>query len=197
MTTEPTDQELVRRSLDGHPAAFTELVHRYTGRVYGVAMGMLRDPVEAEDIVQETFLAAWRKLDTFHLDASFRAWLLRIATNACLMKLRTRRRRPEVSLEQRRPGFAEDGHHERAVVDWSPLADVSLGDAELGERIRAAVDDLPDKHRAVILLADYEHLSMLEIADALDLTVSNVKTRLHRARLAVREALDVYLAGRA
>ncbi len=192
-----TDLELVALAQEGQHAAFEVLVRRYSSRVHGIGLSMLREDAAARDITQETFLSAWRKLHTFRQQASFRAWLFRIATNACLMKLRYHRRRPEVPLTIRGPGFGEDGEHERPVVDWSPLADELMEDEELGRKIRGAIDDLPDKYRTVIVLADYQHLSMKEIAAALDLTVSNVKTRLHRARLAVREELSVYLAGRA
>ncbi len=192
-----TDLDLVAAAQEGDNAAFEVLVRRYTSRVHGIGLSMLREDAAARDITQETFLSAWRKLHTFRRQASFRAWLFRIATNACLMRLRYHRRRPEVPLTVRGPDFSEDGEHERPVVDWSPLADELMQDEELGQRIRSAIDDLPDKYKAVIVLADYQHLSMREIADTLELTVSNVKTRLHRARLAVREDLSEYLAGRA
>ncbi len=195
--TDLDDLELVDLARDGHDGAFDVLVRRYSGRVHAIGLSMMREDAAARDITQETFLSAWRKLHTFRQQASFRAWLFRIATNACLMKMRYHRRRPEVPLTLRAPGFSDDGEHERPVEDWSPLADQLLEDHELGQRIRASIAELPDKYRMVIVLADYQHLSMKEIADSLALTVSNVKTRLHRARLAVREDLSEYLAGRA
>ncbi len=188
------EARLVQAARDGDTRAFEQLVRRYAGRVHAIGLSMLRDDARAQDIVQVTFLSAWRKLDTFRLESSFKAWICRIATNACLMHLRSRRRRPEVPLTVGRD--EEDGPRERPVVDWSPLADKLLEDRELGERIREAVGRLPEKYRIVVVLADYEHLSMREIAETLDLTVSNVKTRLHRARLAIRADLDAYLAGR-
>ena len=177
-------------------AAFAELVHQQSGRVFAIAIRMLRNEQDARDVVQETFLNVWRSLDSFRGDAPLAGWLSRIATNSALVRLRTRRRKPETSLELPGPSYAEDGHHERAIVDWSPLADEVAVNDELGRRIRDAVDALPDGYRTVLVLADYEELSMKEIADALELTVPNVKTRLHRARLAVRERLATYLAGR-
>jgi RNA polymerase sigma-70 factor (ECF subfamily) len=195
MNTQLTDLHLVELTLAGSHEAFEVLVHRYACAIHGLAASMLRSEVEAQDVVQETFLAAFRKLESFSRSSPFRAWLYRIATNACLMRLRSRRRRPEVSLQLRSPGFDEEDHHERPVVDWSPLADKLLQDRELGERIRGEVERLPEKYRAVLVLADYHHLSMRDIALSLDLTVPNVKTRLHRARLSVREGLDAYLAG--
>ncbi len=191
------DLDLVDLAQAGDNAAFEVLVRRYSGRVHAIGLSMMREDAAARDITQEAFLSAWRKLHTFRQQASFRAWLFRIATNACLMKMRYHRRRPEVPLTIRGPGFSDDGEHERPVVDWSPLADKLMEDHELGNRIRSTIAELPDKYRMVIVLADYQHLSMREIGDALDLSISNVKTRLHRARLAVREELSDYLAGRA
>lgn len=190
------DADLVEATLRGDYGAFEQLFLRHSDRVYSVAMGILRDEAEAQDALQETFLSAFRKLSSFRSESPFRAWLLRITTNTCLMRLRSRRRRPEVPLEVRSPSFADDGHFERAVVDWSPLAEKALEDHELGERLRAAVEELPEKYRVVLMLADYEHLSMQEIAELLHLTVPAVKTRLHRARLGVREAVTDYLDGR-
>ncbi|MCB9791898.1 MAG: sigma-70 family RNA polymerase sigma factor [Alphaproteobacteria bacterium] len=191
----PSDQALVAATLDGSYQAFEELFRRYSDRVYGIALGMVRDDAEAQDVVQETFLNAFRKLHTFRQESPFRGWLFRIATNSALMRLRTRRRRPEVSLQVKSPGFQDDGHHERPIVDWSPLAPKLMENKELGERLRASVDQLPDKYRVVLMLADYEHLSMKEIADQMEISVPAVKTRLHRARLAVRADLDDYLSG--
>ena len=193
--SEPHDLELVDRTLAGDASAFEVLVKRYASGIFGLARGMLRNDAEAQDIVQDTFLAAFRKLSTFRRESSFKSWLYRIASNACLMKLRSRRRRPEVPLVTRSAGFDEEGHHERPVVDWSPIADEKLETRQLGEHIRTAVDELPEKYRIVLLLADYEKLSMKQIAERLDLTVPNVKTRLHRARLAVRASLASYVAG--
>jgi RNA polymerase sigma-70 factor (ECF subfamily) len=190
------DADLVEATLRGDYGAFEQLFLRHSDRVYSVAMGILRDEAEAQDALQESFLSAFRKLASFRRESPFRAWLLRITTNTCLMRLRSRRRRPEVPLEVRSPSFADDGHFERTVVDWSPLAEKALEDHELGERLRAAVEELPEKYRVVLMLADYEHLSMQEIAELLHLTVPAVKTRLHRARLGVREAVTDYLDGR-
>ena len=182
-------------------SAFAALVHRYSGRLYGLAQGMLRNEQDARDVVQETFLQVHRRLDGFRGEASFKTWLFRIATNGALMKLRRRRRKPETTLELPEldaadPTSAAGRSAPRELSDPRPLADQVHEQAELGARIRAAVDALPEGYRQVLILADYQHLSMQEIARALELTVPNVKTRLHRARLAVRATLQEYLAGR-
>lgn len=190
---EQEDVDLVELTLAGTYPAFEVLFRRYNGRAYGIALGMVRNDAEAQDIVQETFLSAFRKLHTWRRESPFRGWLFRIATNASLMRLRSRRRRPEVPLEVRTPGFNDDGHHERPVVDWTPLANQQLEDHELGEHIRRGIAGLPEKYKVVLVMADFEHLSMKQIAENLDLTVPAVKTRLHRARLAVRQSLTEYL----
>ncbi|NOY27921.1 MAG: sigma-70 family RNA polymerase sigma factor [Oligoflexia bacterium] len=199
MTHTPLDKladlELVDRVQHDDPQAFAILVHRYSGRLYGIAMGMVRNEQDARDVVQETFLNVHRKLDGFRGDASFKTWICRIATNNALMKLRRRRRKPETSLEINDPSRPEEEPRERDVVDIRPLADKVHENRELGRQIRLAVDALPEKYREVLLLADYQHMSMRDIGDTLDLTIPNVKTRLHRARMAVRKALRDYVAG--
>lgn len=192
--SQPEPPDLLDRLRAGDEAAFAWLVHRYSGKVYAIGLSMLRNEQDARDVLQETFLNVHRRIDSFRGEASLGSWIGRIATNNALMKLRTRRRKPETSLDVKVPGG--DGEtREREIVDFSPLADKVSENKELGGRIRAAVDALPDNYRTVLVLADYREMSMREIAEALDLTVPNVKTRLHRARLAVRQSLAQYLAG--
>lgn len=189
------DEDLVAKVRAGESAAFAVLVHRHSGRMYAIGMSMLRNEQDARDVVQETFLNAYRKLDSFRGDAPFGGWLKRIATNSALMKLRTRRRKPETSLELK-TSDGETERRDRDVVDFRPWADKVSEDKELGARIRQSIDALPESYREVIVLADYQEMSMRDIAAALDLSVPNVKTRLHRARLQVRADLARYLAGR-
>ena len=190
------ERVLLERIENGDEAAFPELVHQYTPKVYSIGKAMLRNEQDARDVVQETFLNVHRRLDTFRGEASLGSWIGRIATNNALMKLRTRRRKPETSLEIQIPGSSESERRDRDIVDPQPRSDKTIENRELGGRIRAAVDRLSPKYREVLVLADFRQMSMKEIASALDLTVPNVKTRLHRARLAVREDLRDYLAGR-
>ncbi len=192
-----SDEDLCQAVLAGNEDAFAVLVHRHSGRLFGIAVSMLRNEQDARDVVQETFLNVHRKLDGFRGDASFKTWVSRIATNNALMKLRRRRRKPETSLELNDPKNPDEDSRERDVVDLRPLADQVHANRELGQQIRRAVDELPDNYREVLILADFHHMSMKEIGDALDLTVPNVKTRLHRARLQVRASLKAYLAGEA
>jgi RNA polymerase sigma-70 factor (ECF subfamily) len=192
--SEQGDQALVTMTLEGHYPAFEVLFRRYSDRVYAIAMGMMRNDTEAQDIVQETFLAAFRKLDTYRAESPFRGWLFRIATNASLMRLRTKRRRPELPLLIRGSRGEGEGQ-EREAVDVAPLASKLMQDRELGDQLHAAIDGLPEKYRQVLILADFEHRSMKEIGALMDLSVPAVKTRLHRARLAVRDAISAYMSG--
>jgi RNA polymerase sigma-70 factor, ECF subfamily len=195
MAAAPTGpDDLLDRLRAGDEAAFASLVHRHSGKVYAIGMSMLRNEQDARDVLQETFLNVYRRIGTFRGEASIGSWIARIATNNSLMKLRTRRRKPEASLDVKVPGGGGETR-EREITDFSPLADEVSENKELGRRIRAAVDALPDNYRTVLVLADYREMPMRDIAEALDLTVPNVKTRLHRARLAVRQSLAAYLAG--
>jgi RNA polymerase sigma-70 factor, ECF subfamily len=191
-TTEPDD--LLERLKAGDNDAFAWLVHRYSGKVYAIGLSMLRNEQDARDVLQETFLNVHRSVGGFRGDASLGGWVGRIATNNSLMKLRTRRRKPETSLELPTAGD-DDERRDRDIVDTTPWSDKLTENRELGARIRAAVDALPENYRMVLILADYREMSMREISEALDLSVPNVKTRLHRARLTVRQNLAEYLAG--
>jgi RNA polymerase sigma-70 factor (ECF subfamily) len=193
------DAYLVSLAAAGDGAAFGELVSRHQDRVYGLALRLLRDVAEAEEVVQETFLAALEKLATFRGEAAFTTWLHRVAANAALMRLRRRRRAPEVTsdrpMEELLPRFDEQDH---LVVpgpshDWSKRADEQLADREIRGAVEGAVQNLPDDYRIVFLLRDVEGLSSDAMAELLGVSVAAVKSRLHRARLALRERLSRFL----
>ena len=153
--------------------------------------------VSPDDVLQEAFLNAWQKLPLFRGEAQFSSWLYRIAANSALMRLRRKRRAPDglpdQPIELTGPKFTADGQHAEAPrSDWSQRADDKLLSTELGKHIDAAVKLLPDDYRTVFLLKDVDGLSNEEIADALELTVPAVKSRLHRARLALREQLGEF-----
>ena len=191
---ERLDQDLVSLAAAGDGAAFTELVSRHQDRVYAVAAHILREPAEAEEVVQETFLAALEKLSTFRGDAAFTTWLHRVAANAALMRLRRRRRAPETlstePLEELLPRFDSQGHLLQGPAhDWSKRADEQLADREVRSAVENAVQNLPEDYRIVFLLRDVEGLSSEDMAELLGISVAAVKSRLHRARLALRQAL--------
>ncbi len=186
------DRALLRAVQGGDREAFARLVELHSARAYSVGMSMLRNEQDARDIVQQTFLNVWRSIADFRGEASLASWIGRIATNNALMRLRTRRRKPEEPLPELGPDRPE-----HPVVDWAPIADKLHENAELGLQIQRAVAELPEPYRLVVVMADYQEMSMREIADALEISVPNVKTRLHRARLALRQALLDYVHGRA
>jgi RNA polymerase sigma-70 factor (ECF subfamily) len=191
-----SDGELVLRAQPGDAAAFGELVRRYEGRIYHLVRRILSDPQEAEDALQETFLSAWRGLPRFKREARFSTWIFRIATNAALMRLR--RRRPDtVSLDAPVEGDGATAGPSHQVVDWGPTPEQAAVDDETRAAMEAAIAALPPELRAVFLLRDVEEMSNQEVAEAIDLTVPAVKSRLHRARLFLRERLNQHYAGRA
>jgi RNA polymerase sigma-70 factor (ECF subfamily) len=194
----PGDAELVERLKTGDREAFGALLRRHQGKVYRLAMNMTRSPQDAEEVTQDVFLAVYRKIGEFDGRAAFSTWLYRVASNAALMKLRGRRSEPHLSIEEEGPAFAPDGHFARPVADWSELPEDRLLSAERRRVLEQAIDALPPDYKAVVVLRDVEGLSNPEVAEVLGATVLAVKSRLHRARLALRERLAAYLeAGRA
>ena len=190
------DAVLVERVRAGDEEAFGGLLQRYQGKVYRLAMHLTRNPQDAEEVTQDVFLAVYRKLRDFEDRASFRTWLYRIASNAALMKLR--RRRPVVPLASGAPAFREDGQFAQAVADWSAYPEAELLAAERRSVLEQAIATLSADDQAVVVLRDIEGLSNQEMAEILGTTLLAVKSRLHRARLALRERLAAYFeAGRA
>jgi RNA polymerase sigma-70 factor, ECF subfamily len=182
-----TDAALVQRVRDGDRSAFGELVKRYQSRVYRLAMRFTKSPDEALEVLQETFLNVFRKLDGFRAESAFSSWLYRITVNTSLMHLRKGRSGPqEVPLEDLPASLGP------VAEDWSGRADSAALRDEARKLIQEAVDELPEKYRTVFLLRDVEDLSTEEVAEILEITVPTVKTRLHRARLHLRDRLAGY-----
>lgn len=194
------DRELVDRfQRDGDRLAFEELVRRHRGRVYSLALRMMKNEEEALEIVQETFLSAFRNLPEFRGESQFGSWIHRIAANFALMRLRHRRVVDQVEepLDGLDESFDKDGRWDLFPSGmWGRRADQLALDGELREKLVAAVDSLPELYRAVFLLRDVEGLSYNEIAESLETTVSAVKSRLHRARIALRQELVEYFQGK-
>lgn len=173
------------------PAAldFEDLIRRFGPRLLAVARRLLRSEDDARDAVQDALLAAFRSMDRFQGQAAPETWLHRIVVNAALMKLRTRRRRPEAAIEDLLPGFLEDGHHDRHVHDWPESPERQLGRRETQELVRQCIDRLPEAHRTILVLRDIEEMSTEDAAAALGLSANAAKVRLHRARQALRGLL--------
>jgi RNA polymerase sigma-70 factor (ECF subfamily) len=192
--TAPDERDLVRRLQAGENAAFAELVHENAARMLAVARRMLRSEEDARDALQEAFLQAFRGIGRFEGGARISTWLHRIVVNASLMKLRTRSRKPEQSLEELLPNFYEDGHRIDPGPPWRGDIPDPVESRELRVLVRASIDRLPEIHRNVLLLRDIEGLSTEETARMLDVTVDTVKVRLHRARQALRTLLHPHFA---
>lgn len=191
------EHDLVRRLQAGEDAAFVELVRENAGRLLAVARRMLRSEEDARDAVQEAFLQAFRGIGRFEGDARLSTWLHRIVVNASLMKLRTRARKPEQSIDELLPRFYEDGHRIDPGPAWRTDAPDPVESRELRTLVRASIDRLPEIHRNVLLLRDIEGLSTQETARMLDIKADTVKVRLHRARQALRTLLHPHYASEA
>ena len=192
-----TDGELIARARAKDFAAFEELLDRYEDKIFRLAYRFVRNETDAKEILQDTFLTIWRKLDTFKGDAQFSSWLYRVATNAALMRLRAQRRHPEVSTEDLPIGYLDNyGQLPPSGENWAKRPDDELQSHELRGHIQAAVDALPDIYRTVFLIRDVEGLSTEETAEVLQISVPTVKTRLHRARIALRDSITQYFEKR-
>jgi RNA polymerase sigma-70 factor (ECF subfamily) len=189
------DRELVERARRRDVQAFEELVAKYRSKVYGLALRMMQDASDAEEVLQETFLSAWQNLPTFRGESAFGSWLYRVCANFCLMRLRRKKVEATEAESQPLPGPKFDGDGTLLSIpsyDWSRGTEEKALDHELRVAIERATARLPDEHRTVFLLKDIEGLSYEEIAEAMGTTVPAVKSRLHRARLALREAIDSF-----
>ena len=174
----------------GDEAAFERLIREHGGRMLSVAQRYMGNCEDAHDAVQEAFISAFRSIDRFEASSLLSTWLHRIVVNACLMKLRTRRRRPEESIEELLPVFLEDGHHASMPSEWNERCDDAYERGETRAIVRQCIDQLPEGYRTVLLLRDIEEVDTKETARMLGMTEGGAKVRLHRARQALRTLLD-------
>jgi len=182
---------LLDRLRAGEESAFEEIVRSFSPRMIAVARRLMRGNEEdARDAVQDAFLSAFRSLAGFSGACSLGTWLHRITVNAALMKLRTRRRRPEVALEDLLPRFSEDGHYLDPPTPWHEQPEVMLERDETKALVRAAIEELPAIYREVLLLRDIAGLDNAEAAESLGITRNAAKIRLHRAHQALRTLLE-------
>lgn len=176
------EEDLVAALKDGDDDAFAILVKAYRDRLHSVARRFFSEEEDARDAVQEAFLAAYRAIDRFEGNAKISTWLHRVVVNACLMKLRSRRRKPEQSLDA--------AATETLVSHASGSAQDELEGHEVTQYVRAAIATLPEPHRSVLRLREIEERDTRETAEALAISPAAVKTRLHRARTALRSSLE-------
>jgi len=174
----------------GEAWAFETLVQTHGGQMLAVAKRMMRCEQDADDAWQDALLCVFRKAEMFQETSKLSTWLHRITVNACLMKLRSQRRRHEVEIDELLPSFDQSGNHAGRVAAWN---DEPLTNAETSEtrtQVRACIDQLPETYRTVLLLRDIEEMDAEEVAGLLGCTANCVKTRLHRARQALRTLLE-------
>jgi RNA polymerase sigma factor (sigma-70 family) len=188
-----TDLMLVERLQSGDTTALGGLIDRHGSRIYRLALQITRNEADAEEVVQDVFLAVVRKIHTFEGRAALGSWLYRVATNTALLKIRSRRADREIPLESQLPSFLPDGHRagDPAYLnaDWSQTPEAEILSRETRDILQRAIDGLPDTYRAVLVLRDIEGLSNEEVAEEVGETVPAVKSRLHRARMSLREEL--------
>lgn len=184
------EMALVRAAKQGEVSAFEQLVKRYDRNIFRIAQHITQNREDAEDVVQDAFLKAYENLDQFQGNSKFYTWLVRIAVNESLMKLRRRKTSKTVSMDE--DVETEEGSMPREFADWSPNPEQQFGQSELGDILRKTIQGLPSSFRTVFVLRDVEGLSTEETAEMLDLSIPAVKSRLLRARLQLRERLNRY-----
>jgi RNA polymerase sigma-70 factor, ECF subfamily len=184
------DPELVAALRSGDVAAFERIVREQGPALLAVARRFLRQEDEAREAVQDAFVSAFRASRRFEGASRISTWLHRIVVNACLMRLRARRRQAEVSIDEWLPAYLADGHHAASFVDWSNAAYAMLERKETSALVRRAIDQLPESFRTALLMRDIEGMPVEEVAAALEISVNAVHIRVHRARQALRTLLD-------
>jgi len=188
------DTRLIERLKAGDQEALEAIFNLYSAKLYNVAQRIVGEAADAEEVIQDVFLTVYRKATMFQGNSQFSTWLYRLTVNAALGKIRRSKKHKEVEYEEFLPKFQKDGHHAvRPVVDWSDSLDQTYAKHELQQLLSQALDQLKPIDKSVVVLSDLDGMSDKEIAETLDLTVSAVKTRLHRARLFLRGKLAVHL----
>jgi len=184
-STEPlSDEEVVRRVLDGETALFELIMRRYNQRLYRVARAILRDDSEAEDVMQDAYVRAYGHLSQFAGRSQFATWLTRIAIHEALARVQRRKKTDQLGANK-----WNDGEGEMNIAAKALNPEEQLSASELGRALESAILSIPEQYRLVLMMRDVEQLSTSETATALDLSEENVKVRLHRARAMVRKNL--------
>lgn len=180
---------------NGDSQAYEHLVRSQVGSLLVTARRILQNDEDAREAVQDAFLSAFRSLDSFAGNSRLTTWLHRIVINASLNKLRQKHRRPERSIEELLPAFLEDGHQAAPAVEWREDSQTALQRQETRTLVQQAINELPEMYRTVLLLRDIEELDTEGTAQLLEVSPAVVKTRLHRARQALRTILDPHFRG--
>jgi len=186
----PTDLELVQAIKAGDERAFEQMVERYHGRVYSLSYGVLRNAEDAEEATQDTFWTLYRKIGTFDEARKFFSWFYRVALNSAYSRARRRPPAPTVAIEEYLPRFRSDGHLESVDLrDWSVAVEDEAAAKELAGKAHEFIAELPPAYRDVIWMYDVEEMPAADIAEILEISIPAFKSRLHRARLYVRQRL--------
>ncbi len=190
-----SDVQLARDLLQGSESAFTEFVNAFHARLSQYSFLMCGQREDAEDVAQETLMKVFASIDQLRDPSRLKSWVFRIAKNQCLMKRRKGVSAPamEFSLDELRPGREMGESVRLEIADWDSLPDDYVLDTELREALMAAIRQLPENYRSVVLLRDVEELTTGETAESLEITPLTVRLRLHRGRLALRNSMDQYL----
>jgi len=191
----PADEDsVIERLKAGDQEALETLFNRYAPKLYNVAHRILGNVPDAEEVIQDVFWTAYRKAETFRGQSQFSTWLYRLTINTAVGKIRRRKKNQRIEYHEFLPKFQKDGHHlSRPVVDWSNLPDEEYAKGELRQILSKALDQLKPLDKTIVVLSDLEGLAYKEIAAVLRVTISTVKTRLHRARLFLRGKLAAHL----
>ncbi|MEC8956934.1 MAG: sigma-70 family RNA polymerase sigma factor [Nitrospinota bacterium] len=187
-----TEEALVRDLQNGNLEAYDKLAKIYQKKIYGLSFNLTRNQMDAQDVTQEVLLTLFRKINMFQGKSAFSSWVYRISINASYMKLRSKKKEPNVSIDELMPTFNGAGFQQEKIQDWSENTESLIFTKETRDVINKAVNLLPEKEKVVFLLRDVEGLSSEKTGEILDLTVSAVKSRLHRARLFLRKKLSNY-----
>jgi RNA polymerase sigma-70 factor, ECF subfamily len=199
---EISDEVLVARAQSGDYVAFEDLVRRHQRRAYAVAFGIVKNPAEAEEVVQETFLSAFEHLEAFRGESKFSTWIYRVASNHALMKLRKKKPEPQGDITDLEPGLSRAQSRSEgtspfdALSLWARRPDDAADAREVQEALSSALDALGDDDRALLLMRSIGEASHDVLAERFHTTVPAVKSRLHRVRLQLRALLDERMRGK-
>ena len=189
------DADLIAALRVRDASAAEQLVATYGDRAYRLALRLAGNREDAEEALQDAFWNVIRKIDTFRSDSALGSWIYRIVANAAYQKRRRgAHQRDSIPLDDVLPWFDEDGHHAEPIDDWSTRVEDPAIQREVQDALTAALDELPDHYRAVIVMHDVEGLSLAEVAESLGITVATVKSRAHRARLLLRKRLGTFMS---
>ncbi|MZH03983.1 MAG: sigma-70 family RNA polymerase sigma factor [Nitrospinae bacterium] len=186
------EEALVREFQAGNLEAYDKIADIYQKKIYGLSFNLTRNQMDAQDVTQEVLLTLFRKINMFQGKSAFSSWVYRITLNASYMKLRSKKKEPNISIDELMPSFNRAGFQQEKIQDWSENTESLMFTNETRDVINKAVDLLPEKEKVVFLLRDVEGLSTEKTGEILDLTVPAVKSRLHRARLFLRKKLSNY-----